>query len=155
MSNNKLPWHVEIVHFPDTILERGHIEEYKKYSSFCPYFRMFLWKLLIVIPVIVTLIGVCAGVYVEGWLSFILTEGFSLNKTFAAAHKVWVIVNGIAVVLAVVFVGFATTDYFSNRKRLKQEADLKAGIVVTPKPPGLIKMWFMQVHEKMCPRMEY
>jgi len=156
---NKVTWHARIVHFPNVTFGE-EISHYDKYNSFCPYFRMFLWKLLVVIPITCILLGIVLGYYTEGWVSLFASHGGIPTSGFLHSHVVWVVAHVASVFMGAIVGAFFLLDQQAARKEIAArelaEANERAGITAPkPKPPGVIRMWLSMVHDKMCPVMKY
>ena len=144
MKVNSNDWHYRIVHFPDVQLGQD-ISWSDKHNDFCSYTRWFLWKLLVVIPVVCIFIGVASGAYIGGLLGFLSTGTFHIFSIF-----------GFFTLLAMIFslcvLGVVEYDEYSANKRVKEILNIHNGII---KEPGFLTVWYRKLKEKYCPSVTY
>ena len=147
-----MKWHHRITHFPDVQFE-GSISEHKKVKDFCTYTRWFLWKLLVVIPLVSLLIGSYLGCYFAGWWALFTVDHpsfiFFLNE-----HLVWYVTNGLLLIGSILFVIAYLNEKAKIRKARKKQEKIDNGTYVEPQP-SFLKLWYMKVKHKFCPKMEY
>lgn len=140
--------HHEITHFPDLII-KGRIDYSDKIYSFCPYFRLFLWKLFIVIPIIVGVIGGVLGWYFASLAYMLTTFDFSFNV--GRGYEIWLGFNGILITSITLF----SIWLFFYNKHIDRKEKRKLDKNYIPLKPSLFKMWWDKVHYKICPTMDY
>ena len=159
MTQPKYSWHARVVHFP-TVSFGDEVNEWNKHDSFCPYFRMLLWKGIIVIPGTCLIIGGILGWYLSA-LAYFVMSGFDLTDAAGPGYGVWLIIHGVIVV----GVSWATI-LLMLQKRAKAKKLIADTLVITqqeagtyvepePKQPGFLSLWWDKFHHKICPKMEY
>jgi len=146
-------WHHEITHFPSLAID-GRISSYDKHSDFCSYTRWFLWKLLVVIPASILLIGAYLGCYFAGWANLFSGGDFEL---FRNNNVAWILTHGIMMGIGIIALFcYSQEKYKSARTESnnKYESDLSAGLV-DKKEPSFVLTWYKKIKDKYCPTMDY
>ncbi|GEM_PF-5840555 len=140
LSKNDYKWHHEVTHFPELMFE-GYVGYGNKHRNFCSYMWFFLWKLLIVIPVVVAIIGILLGYYFAGWFELLFAPVPSF-RFFAGNNLVWIAMNTLVVLVIFMAVPYSKfiEKYSENRKS---------------KPDGLLLTWYKAKKDKYCRRMYY
>lgn len=158
MLKRNAKWHHEIVHFPDLALD-GWIKEKDKKDNFCSYTRWFLWKLLIVIPATVLIIGGVLGLYIAAWAALFFADNPSIGF-FINQHPLWTVFHIFALlVLGACILSNYHDRVKSTKRKLERELEAKyrSGELQRPepKPEGFLKTWYKSFKHKFCPKMEY
>jgi len=148
MNKADAKWHHEITHFPDLIL-KGYISNYKKITNFCTYFWLFLFKLLVLIPFVVILIGLYLGFFVGGMIDWVGTEWVSW-EFYIEHHLIFtgtlIMVLALSV-MAMLIIGRDKLD--DHIIEARNRPDYKE------KPPGFFLMCYRKFKGKYCPKMDY
>lgn len=118
-------------------------------TNLCPYVRLVMKGLLLYI-LITTLIAGFAILNLMG-IAGIIIEG--MDSPFAGVP---VITFGVvAVVLVVTFMHWLREQYDSwQHARNVKLRGLRDDAEYVPPQPGLIRLWWNSVHDKMCPQIE-
>jgi len=156
MNKSEAKWHHEITHFPRFIID-GYITDSKKIYNFCSYTRWFLFKLFVVIPATLFVIGHGLGQWLAGFVA-LLTPGIPSH-----IYALWLYVNSciVSTFLIVVLVSLWDHRKFKKQEALwKLEAAYRAGEKERPpeepkKTEGFLTVWYKSFKGKYCPKMEY
>jgi len=146
-------WHHEITHFPSLIID-GEISYSDKHKDFCSYSRWFIWKLLVVIPATILIIGAYLGCYFAGWVNLFSGGSFELFKSNNIA---WIVTHGVMIFIGMLALFFYSLEKYKEAKTVsykKYESDLSAGLV-DKKEPSIFFTWYKKVKDKYCPTMDY
>ena len=150
----KSKWHHEITHFP---MFNSTIGNSAQIDNFCEYTRMFLWKLLIVIPMTILITGWWLGWYTSSLVILLTTGDLTIKGNGAYGMWLWwnIVVAGI---LGLFYLGHLW-DQRSRRKlqeayNLEEAYDLGEKERPQPKPDGFLTTWYKAVKGKYCPPME-
>jgi len=133
-------WHHEITHFPALIID-GKVTCSDKHGDFCSYSRWFLWKLLVVIPATILIIGAYLGCYLAGWANLFSGGSFELFKNNNIA---WFITNALIISLAGLTLFFYSLEKHKevkSKNNKKYESDLLAGLI-DKKEPSIFFIWY-------------
>ena len=141
-------WHHEITHFPYlTIDDSIHCSD--KIDNFCSYTRWFLWKLLVVIPLVVLLVGGFLGWWISGLAAFLTP---SIRYSVGGCYEIWVITQTIALGIATCI---CFDIYILDRYRRYRRTQKNARRNEPKEPDGFLTTWYKSFKGKYCPKMEY
>jgi len=137
MKVNKNSWHARIVHFPMIQFD----DTFDKCRDFCDYTRWFLWKLLVVIPLICLFIGGILGMYVGGLIGFLNTGDYIFDSALGIINFI------VSIVVVAVFTIIKGYQVIANYQTKQQNNPTKE--------PGFIATWYSKWKDKFCPAIRY
>lgn len=157
MLKSESKWHHQITHFPELSFE-CRISKYKKIDNFCSYTRWFLWKLLVVIPMVVLFSGCFLGWYLSSLAAFVFLDLPSIISG-GGAYGAWLALN-LIIALFIMFVGICWLKLLRDEKQIEKEELLEEkyldGTLERPmKIDNFLTTWYKAFKGKYCPQMEY
>jgi hypothetical protein len=146
-------WHHEITHFPSLIID-GEISHSDKHNDFCSYSRWFMWKLLVVIPATILIVGSYLGFYFAGWVNLFSGGGVEL---FISSNVAWFVTHAVVILFGLLALFFYCGEKYEEVKtknHKKYESDLTLGLV-EKKELSIFFVWYKKIKDKYCPTMDY
>lgn len=148
MQAKNAKWHHRIAHFPDIQLD-GWIPNRKKHTDFCSYTRWFLWKLLVVIPLTCVILGSLLGWYFAGWLNLFFAPWVSFSYFSSQdVNILWCFLHALVIFILCLWLSHLAGTHLKGKFK-------KSTKVTKEKEPSFLKLWYLKIKHKYCPKMDY